>query len=470
MDSPYAVLILAAGRGTRMRSDRPKVLHTLAGKPLLLHLIDTCHSLRPDGPAAMAVVVGHQAEQVERVCQRDIAELYWVHQQQQLGTAHAVRCALPTLSTVPCQDVIILNGDTPLVNHEILTALLQQHRQSGCALTILTTRLVDPAGYGRVLRDEQGGVVRIVEEKDADPETRLVDEINSGIYCVDAVYLRSWMEQISNHNNQGEYYLTDMVALAVQQQVAVGSLCHADSGRLIGINSRQQLAQTEAILRYHLVNHWMEQGVTFIDPGSCWVAMDASIGPDSEIAPHVMLGPGVFIDHHCRIGAFCHISNSRLGAGTELLPFCHLDGCHLVGPNVVGPYARLRPGTVLEAHARVGNFCELKKAHIGTGSKINHLSYIGDTQMGGGVNVGAGTITCNYDGLHKHQTVIGDRVFIGSNTQLVAPVTVGAGAVIGAGSTITRPVPDDALALSRTPQRHIDHWASKRRQAGNGGA
>ncbi|MBF0159487.1 MAG: bifunctional UDP-N-acetylglucosamine diphosphorylase/glucosamine-1-phosphate N-acetyltransferase GlmU [Magnetococcales bacterium] len=448
-----------------MCSDRPKVLHTLAGKPLLLHLIDTCHTLQPQQPEALAVVVGYGAEQVERLCSRDIPGLRWVRQQQQMGTADAVKCALPVLQEISCRDVVILNGDTPLVSHEVLTSLLQQHRRSGHALTVLTTRMDNPTGYGRIVRNEQGSVAHIVEERDADSATRLIDEINAGIYCVDATCLHSWIGQIANHNSQGEYYLTDMVGLAVQEKFFVGSFFHTDSSSLTGINSRQHLARMEAVLRDRLVDYWMERGVTFTDPGSCWIAADVTIGPDSEIAPHVILGPGTIIDDHCRIGAFCHVSNSHLGPGTELLPFCHLDGCQTAGSSVVGPYARLRPGTVLESHTRVGNFCELKKAHIGTGSKINHLSYIGDTQMGSGVNVGAGTITCNYDGLHKHQTVIGDRVFIGSNSQLVAPVTVGTGAVVGAGSTITRNVPDDALALSRTPQRHIDRWSSRQRKA-----
>ena len=462
MDKIGAVLILAAGRGTRMHSNRPKVLHPLAMKPLLAHVLEQVRMLSPE---RILTVVGYGSEQIQQMPHTE--DVVWILQQEQLGTGHAVHCALAEIATLTSDPLLILNGDTPLIDATILDSLIAAHRNNAAALTLLTTEVHPPTGYGRVLRNSAGEVLKIVEERDADALTQSITEINSGIYCVATARLPHWIKKISNNNAQKEYYLTDIIAFALEEYHdsgygSVGSLLCPDATPLLGINSRQQLAQMEKMLRNRLVAFWMERGVTFTDPDSCWLATDVTIGQDTEIFPNVTLGPGTVIGNSCQIGPFCHITMSRIGDGTTILPFCHIEGTTTVGPNMVGPYARLRPETLLEPSAKIGNFCELKKAHIGAGSKINHLSYIGDTKMGSGVNVGAGTITCNYDGLHKYETVIGDHVFIGSDTQLIAPVTIEEQAVIGAGSTITKDVPAAALALSRSQQHHIKQWALRR--------
>ena len=452
------ILILAAGQGTRMRSALPKVLHPLAGRPLLGHVLATARQLQP---LRLAVVIGHQAEVIQGAFPDP--DLTWIHQAEQLGTAHAVRCALPALADLS-GELLILSGDTPLVEVSLLQALLAQHRQSGVGVTVLSTSQKNPTGYGRIVRDPSGGLQRVVEEKDASVSEQAITEINSGIYCVDLARLPHWLAQIADHNAQREYYLPDMIAIAKREEGGVGILHHGEASSLAGVNNRQQLSTLEGLLRDRLVAHWQSLGVTFTDPNSCWLAVDVVIGQDSVIEPHVILGAKTVIGPQCHIGPFCDIRHTHMGAGCQVKGFCHLEGAVLDGENGVGPYARLRPGTVLAVGAKIGNFCEIKKSHIGAGSKVNHLSYVGDTQMGKGVNVGAGTITCNYDGVHKHQTIIEDGVFIGSDSQLVAPVQIGSGAVIGAGSTVTKTVPAEALALSRSPQKHVLQW--KKRKGG----
>ncbi|MBF0154766.1 MAG: bifunctional UDP-N-acetylglucosamine diphosphorylase/glucosamine-1-phosphate N-acetyltransferase GlmU [Magnetococcales bacterium] len=460
-----AILILAAGRGTRMRSSVPKVLHHLAFQPLLAHVLNSARLLRP---SRIVVVVGHGAAQVK--AQLSAPDIVWVDQEQQLGTGHAVLTALPALPTLTDstqRDLLILSGDTPLLEAATLTGLLEDHRRHQRALTLVTTTQIPPDGYGRIVRGADCQLLRVVEEKDADPQTRAITEINTGTYCLSMDRLENWLRQITPHNAQGEYYLTDIIAMAVRDAAAggkpVGVYHHRDSVALAGINSRRQLAAMEAAFRDRLVAHWMDEGVTFMDPASCWLTADAKIGPDTVILPGVSVGPKVIIGKGCRIGPHCHLEASRIGDDCEVLAFCHLEGAELQGPNTVGPYARLRPGAVLKAKARVGNFVEIKKSTVGFASKVNHLTYIGDAQIGQDVNIGAGTITCNYDGVHKHPTTIDDGVFIGSNTELVAPVRIGAGAVVGAGTTLTRDVPPGALALSRSPQRLVPEWKSRRK-------
>ncbi len=458
---PRSILILAAGQGTRMRSNLPKVLHELAGRPLLGHVLAAARRLNPQ---RLVVVIGHQAERIEAALAAD--DITWIHQPEQLGTAHAVKSALPAFDGLE-GDLLILSGDHPLIATETLEQFLDEHDRQGRGVTLLSTTIDPPTGYGRVIRDAGGRLARVVEHKDADETERAIQEVNAGIYCVDLTRLPAWLERVNNDNAQGEYYLPDIVPMAIAEGGA-GLFHHEDHLSLSGINNRRQLAQLERVFRDRLVGRLMDSGVTFIDPQSCWLAADVKIGRDTVIQANVILGPGVEISTDCRIGPFCEISDSVIGAGSEIKGFCHLDGALLQGPNVVGPYARLRPGSQLRAKARVGNFCEVKKSLIGAGSKINHLSYVGDTDMGAGVNVGAGTITCNYDGFNKHRTEIGDRVFIGSDTQLVAPVRVGAGAVIAAGTTVTKPVPENALAMARTPQRHIAGYAKARQQRKKG--
>lgn len=455
--SDCSILILAAGQGTRMRSALPKVLHRLAGEPLLGHVLACARSLQP---ACLAVVVGHQAETIQATFPD--SDILWVYQAQQLGTAHAVRCALATLGEA-AGELLILSGDTPLVEPALLRAVLAQHRQAGVGVTVVSTTQVQPTGYGRIVRDTTGRLQKVVEEKDASTSERAITEVNTGIYCVERSRLAVWLSKIAADNAQQEYYLPDLIAVA-KGDGGVGVFYHGDARSLAGVNDRRQLAALEGVLRDRLVAHWQQEGVTFIDPSSCWLAVDVVIGQDSVIEPHVILGPQTRIGEKCSIGPFCDIRLTQMGSGCQIKGFSHLEGAVLEGANTVGPYARLRPGTVLAAGAKIGNFCEIKKSYIGAGSKVNHLSYIGDTQMGKGVNVGAGTITCNYDGQHKHQTTIADGVFIGSDTQLVAPVSVGEQAVIGAGTTVTTDVPAKALAVSRSPQRHIPNW--KKRQEG----
>lgn len=441
-----------------MRSSLPKVLHPLAGRPLLGHILETAGRL---GPKRLVIVVGQQSEKIQSTFHTfDIA---WVDQAEPLGTAHAVMCALPALKDMTGA-LLILSGDTPLVEESTLQALLEQHQREGVGITLVSTTQSDPKGYGRIVRDPYGQLNRVVEEKDATKEERAITEINSGIYCVDLARLPSWLESISSNNVQHEYYLPDIVSIALSDDAgSVGVFYHDDALSLAGVNNRQQLTAMEAIFRDRMVLRFQNEGVTFTDPRSCWLAADVIIGQDSVILPNVILGPETKIGENCRIGPFCEIHHSHIGVGCEVKGFCHIEGAVAEGANPIGPYARLRPGTVLAEGAKVGNFCEIKKSRIGQGSKVNHLSYIGDTVMGSGVNVGAGAITCNYDGVHKHQTVIGDGVFIGSDTQLVAPVRVGDRAVIGAGTTITKHVPEDALAISRTAQTHIPGWPKQKK-------
>lgn len=440
-----------------MRSSLPKVLHPLAGRPLLGHLLETARCL---DPIRLLVVTGFQSERIHaQFPQNDIT---WVYQAEQLGTAHAVMTALPALAGL-AGELLILSGDTPLVEEATLRTLVEQHRSQGAGVTLVSSTVANPKGYGRIVRDGSGTVLRVVEEKDASEQQRAITEVNCGIYCVDLLRLAPWLDKISADNAQREYYLPDVVAVALAESLgAVGVFHYADASSLAGVNNRRQLAEMEVVFRDRLVARLQDEGVTFMDPRSCWLAADVVIGQDTLLWPNVILGPETRIGIECRIGPFCEISHSQIGANSEIKGFCHLEGAVTEGSNSIGPYARLRPGTVLAQGVKVGNFCEIKKSHIGRDSKINHLSYIGDTQMGKNVNVGAGTITCNYDGAHKHQTTIGDGVFIGSDTQLVAPVRVGDRAVIAAGTTVTKNVPEDDLAISRIKQIHIPGWSKRK--------
>ncbi|MBF0156025.1 MAG: bifunctional UDP-N-acetylglucosamine diphosphorylase/glucosamine-1-phosphate N-acetyltransferase GlmU [Magnetococcales bacterium] len=458
--SGLAVVILAAGQGTRMLSQQPKVLHALAGIPLLAHVVRAAMGLRPE---RLVVVVGFGAGAIQEAIGKVLpnAGITWVTQEERLGTAHAVGCALPALSGFH-GDVLILNGDHPLIRTPILEAFVAAHRDEGWAVTLLSTTPATAAGYGRVVRRAGGRLERVVEEKDATPAERDLVEVSTGTYCLAADRLPGWIARVGNANAQGEYYLPDVVALAVADGVGAGAFHHPEAASLVGVNNRRHLAQLEGLLRDRLVGEWMDRGVTFVDPSSCWVAADVELGADTVIFPHVILGPGVVVGRDCEIGPFCQVVRSRLAERVRVLSFCHLEGAEIAADCVVGPYSRLRPGTELASKARIGNFCETKKARIGVGSKVNHLSYIGDAEVGAGVNIGAGTITCNYDGVLKHKTVLGDGVFVGSDTHFVAPITVGDRAVVGAGTTVTEDIPADALAVARAPQRNIPNWTARR--------
>ncbi|WP_422910789.1 bifunctional UDP-N-acetylglucosamine diphosphorylase/glucosamine-1-phosphate N-acetyltransferase GlmU [Pseudomonas sp. MAC6] len=442
------IVILAAGQGTRMRSALPKVLHPVAGKSMLGHVIDTARLLKPQG---IHVVIGHGAERVREQLAAD--DLNFVLQSEQLGTGHAVAQALPALSA---ERVLILYGDVPLIEVETLQRLLQQVSEQ--QLGLLTVNLNDPTGYGRIVRDEQGVVKAIVEHKDASAEQRLIREGNTGILAVPGKKLGDWLGRLSNSNAQGEYYLTDVIAMAVADGLVVATEQAADEMEVLGANDRIQLSQLERHYQYRAARRLMVQGVTLIDPARFDLRGEVTVGRDVSIDINVILEGQVLIEDGVQIGPNCVIKNSVLRKGAIVKANSHLEGAEVGEGADCGPFARLRPGSVLGAKAHVGNFVELKNAKMGEGAKAGHLSYLGDAEIGARTNIGAGTITCNYDGANKFKTVLGEDVFIGSNSALVAPVTLGDRATTGAGSVITGDVPANTLAVGRAKQRNIEGW------------
>ena len=442
------VVILAAGKGTRMRSDLPKVLHPIGGVPMLGRVIEAAQQL---GEVNITVVIGHGAELVrERFADSGVQ---FVEQTEQLGTGHAVAQAIPNFR--PGATVLVLYGDVPLVKTGTLQSLLSAS-DKGPAL--LSVEMANPAGYGRIVRDESGRVLAIVEEKDADADTLAIREVNTGILAAPGDLLAKWLPELSNSNAQGEYYLTDVIARSVSEEIAVTGVRASDPLEVAGVNSRAQQAQMERALQHSRALSLMHAGVTLLDParidirGKLECDTDVAIDINCVFEGEVKLGAGI------QIGPNCLLKNCALAAGTVVEANSIIEGATLGEACTIGPFARLRPGTELANGAKVGNFVETKKAKIGLGSKVNHLSYIGDADVGEGVNIGAGTITCNYDGVNKSKTCIGDGAFIGSNSSLVAPVEIGAGATIGAGSTITRGVGNDELAVARGKQRNISGW------------
>ena len=446
--TPLHVIILAAGAGTRMKSNRAKVLMPLAGKPLLAHVIATARTLQP---AAIHIVYGHCGEQV-RTAFAGQEELRWVLQAERLGTGHAVEQAI---AGVPrAARVLVLYGDVPLTRAETLRQLLD----ADASFSLLTTRLADPTGYGRVLCDGNGHVREVVEEKDADAGQRAVTLVNTGILLADALALRGWLKQLDRDNAQGEYYLTDIFAMAAAEGRGALSVECADPVEAAGANDPVQLAELEAAWRRRAAHALLRDGVRMADPLRVEVRGTVEAGRDVELDIDVILEGRVVLGDDVRIGAFTRLKDVQLAAGTVLHPHCDLDGVVTHGPCTIGPFARLRPGTELDAGVHVGNFVETKKTRIGEGSKANHLTYLGDTVVGRGVNIGAGTITCNYDGVNKFVTRIGDGAFIGSNCALVAPVSIGAQATLGAGSVITRDAPEGQLTLARARQQTFEGW------------
>ncbi len=443
-----SVIILAAGQGTRMHSEIPKVLQPLAGRPLLAHVLDTVEAL---SPSAIHVVYGYGGDAVpEALPEYDVR---WVLQAEQLGTGHAVSQAMPAVADE--DTVLILCGDVPLVQAATLTALVSA---ADGGMAVLTVVLEDPTGYGRIVRDDAGEVARIVEEKEADEQVRAIREVNTGLVACPAGRLRQWLDDISNDNTQGEYYLTDAIALATDAAVSVRAMVVSDQDEVMGVNDKKQLAAAEAATRARKAEELMLGGVTIADPARIDIRGTLLCGSDVFIDVDTVFEGDVKLGNRVRIGPFTLIKDAEIAAGTEVLSHTAIDTA-VVGPGCrIGPFARIRPQTRLEKDVRVGNFVEMKKSHIADGSKVNHLSYIGDSTIGKGVNVGAGTITCNYDGTNKYQTHIGDGAFIGSGTQLVAPVEVGANAVIGAGSTITNNAPGDELTVARARQTVVKDW------------
>ncbi len=449
MNYPLNVVILAAGKGTRMKSDLPKVLHPLAGRPLLAHVLAAADTLCP---ARTCVVYGHGGETLPQAIDRP--ELAWALQEPQLGTGHAVQQAVPHLDADAL--CLILYGDVPLTRPETLQEMLSIARDG--AIALLTVRLANPSGYGRIVRNARGQVERIVEHKDATPEELAIDEVNTGILCLPVAKLAAWLARLTNANAQGEYYLTDVIAMAAAEGERILPCHPAAEWEVLGVNSRAQLAELERMFQRNTASALMTEGVTLIDPARLDVRGELSCGRDCLIDVNCIFEGRVIIGDNVKVGANCVLKDVALAAGTVIQPFCHLEGAQ-VGANArIGPYARLRPGTELADETRIGNFVEIKASQVGFNSKINHLSYIGDATVGAKVNIGAGSITCNYDGAYKHRTVIEDGAFIGSDTQLVAPVTVGRGATLGAGTTLTRDAPAGELTLSRTRQTTVAGW------------
>ncbi len=444
-----SIVILAAGQGKRMKSNLPKVLQPLAEKPLLAHVLDSARELAPVG---MQVVYGHGGDQV-RAAFTQASDLGWALQAEQLGTGHAVAQAMPPIPDD--HTVLVLYGDVPLIRSATLRTLLEA-AQDGVAL--LSVKLADPTGYGRILRDNRGQVVRIVEHKDANTKERAIDEANTGVLAANAGKLKSWLSQLKNNNAQGEYYLTDIITMAVRDGVKVAGVLAPSEAEVLGVNDKVQLAQVEAELRRLRAIELMQQGATLADPARIDIRGKVTVGKDVFIDVNVVLAGDVHLEDNVRIGPNCFVRQSRIGAGTEIHPNCVIDKA-MVGPAcIIGPYARLRPDAELADHVHIGNFVEVKKSQIGSHSKANHLTYIGDATVGREVNIGAGTVTVNYDGVNKHRTEIGDNAFVGSGSMLIAPIKIGAGANTGAGSTLSKDAPEDKLTLARARQITLDNW------------
>jgi bifunctional UDP-N-acetylglucosamine pyrophosphorylase / glucosamine-1-phosphate N-acetyltransferase len=445
---PLSIVILAAGQGKRMKSNLPKVLQPLAGQPMLSHVVATAKALRAD---AIHVVYGHGGEQVKQALPHE--PINWVLQSEQLGTGHAVAQAMPAIPDD--HQVLILFGDVPCVR----VSTLEQLVAAGAAgLGLLTVILADPSGYGRIVRDTAGSVVRIVEQKDANTKERAINEIHTGLMSAPARLMRKWITALKNDNAQGEYYLTDVVVMAVRERVRIGAVISPTEAEVLGVNDKVQLAQLEATLRAERANALMLDGVTLADPARVDIRGQVSVGRDVFIDVNVVMVGTVELGDRVRIGPNCYLKDCRIGADTELHPNCVVDRTTIGARCSIGPFARMRPGGELHDEVHIGNFVEVKNSVIGDGSKANHLTYIGDATVGKKVNVGAGSVTVNYDGANKWRTEIGDNAFIGSGSMLVAPVKVGAGANTGAGSTITKDAPEGKLTLARAKQVTIDGW------------
>lgn len=453
-----ASVVLAAGKGTRMKSALIKVLHPIAGQPMITWPVTAA---REAGSDPIVLVIGHQANAVQGTF-RGAKDILCAMQEEQLGTGHAVACALDALSGFR-GTILILCGDTPLLRAETLKNMLAYHRDNSAAITVLTAMMDDPYGYGRVVRDAAGRVTRIVEQKDADPEEQEIREINSGIYCMDSDFLYANIKAIGNNNAQQEYYLTDLLAIAVRKELTCLAIQAADADEIMGVNDRIQLASAGRILRSRINREHMLNGVTIIDPENTYIDQGVTIGCDTTIHPGCSIGGGTVIGEGCLIDGGVSITGCRIGDDCHIKAASVLEDSELGEDVTIGPMAHLRPGTVLGNQVKIGNFVETKKIVMGKGSKASHLTYLGDAEIGRNVNIGCGTITCNYDGVNKHRTVIGDDVFIGSDVQLVAPVTVGRNSLVAAGTTVTSDVPPDSLTISRVPQVNKEGWRLKKK-------
>lgn len=452
MSQAINIVILAAGQGKRMNSALPKVLHKISTKPMLQRVIETAASLKP---SKLVVVYGHGGEQVQDAMNQVFGAgvITWAHQDRQLGTGHALKCALPYLDQSGL--TLVLYGDVPLINVATLEQMLAKYQQN---LVVLTDKVDQPHGYGRIVRDTNGKIVRVVEEKDATSSERLINEINTGFYLLPNQYLPQWLDNLSNNNSQGEYYLTDVVELADKQNIAIDYVLAAQSYEVLGVNNKLQLEQLERFYQIIQANKLLEAGITLYDKQRIDVRGNLTAGSDCSIDVNCIFEGAVILGNNVQIGAGCHLKNVTIANNVIIKAYSILEDAVVADGVQIGPYARLRPGSNLAENSHVGNFVEIKNSSVGIGSKVNHLTYIGDAQIGNQVNVGAGSVTCNYDGKNKFKTIIGDNVFVGSGTMMVAPVTINNGSLIGAGSVITNDTPANELTVARAKQVTVDGW------------
>ena len=456
--SELGVILLAAGQGTRMKSDLPKVLHPLGGKALFLHVLETARRL---DPRILAMIVGHGAPAVQKAYPS--IGVTWVIQQHQLGTGHAVLSAKEAYKGFT-GEVLILSGDVPLIREQTLRSMLERHRSRRAALTLLTAQLDAAKGYGRILRDGRGAIRGIVEEKDATPEQREIREVNAGIYVASAPFLFAALDGVKNNNRQGEYYLPDVVGIGLAQRQTIETVAVEDPSEMMGINSREELAAMEKTLRQRINQKWMQAGVTLKDPDTTYIEEGVSIGKDTVIGPHTQLCGKTAIGARCRIDGSAFLTDAVIGDDVYLRFSVVLTECRVERGAIIGPFAHLRPGTDLGANVHIGNFVEAKEAKLGEGTKANHLTYLGDVTIGRDTNIGAGTITCNYDGFNKYKTSIGDRVQVGSDTTLVAPISLGDDVYVATASTVRHDVPAGALVYNSRDERVRDGWTEQKRR------
>jgi len=449
---------LAAGQGTRMKSSLPKVLHPLAGKPLFLHTLGVAQQLKP---ATIAVVVGHGAGAVKDAYTG--ADVAWVTQEQQLGTGHAVLCAQAILGDF-CGDVVILSGDVPLIQERTLAAMVKTHREHGAALTLMTAMLDSPTGYGRILRDANGEINGIVEEKDASAEQRKIQEVNAGVYVAAPQFLFAALQQVKNDNRQAEYYLPDVAAIGLQEGKKIATFRVDDPGEMMGINTKEELARMEKTLQERINRKWMSAGVTLKDPATTYIEEAVSIGKDTVIGPNTHLRGRTVVGERCEIDGSAYITDAEIDDEVRLKFSVVLTSCRVEHGAIIGPFAHLRPGTALGPNVHIGNFVETKEARLGEGTKANHLTYLGDVTIGRDSNIGAGTITCNYDGFQKYKTRIGDRVQVGSDTTLVAPISLGDDVYVATATTVRHDIPSGALVFNERHERTREGWMEEKRR------